>query len=217
MFEWRNLVFLTASRFIGESSSSSEGVSTCWIRGLKQPLSSLQIGTGWRWSPSGTLRPGTNPTTTTLTTSASPYKVSSLAVDHCLQWRSCSSLHSLCLITFGLVLVSNSKCLVLVLIWSWSQYSVVRSRPQHHLDSSRVPQLLRRLLRGPAGRQSAAEVRRSRGLVPFAPPFTVLLGAAAALRPRNQLLHRRDRRPPGLHRPAQEGGLPETAPTPYIS
>lgn len=29
VFEWRNLVFLTASRFIGESHSSLEGVSTC--------------------------------------------------------------------------------------------------------------------------------------------------------------------------------------------
>lgn len=40
VFEWRNLVFLTASRFIGESPSSLEGVSTCWTTGLKRPPSS---------------------------------------------------------------------------------------------------------------------------------------------------------------------------------
>lgn len=42
VFEWRNLVFLTAKRFIGESpyGFSSNGVSTRWTGGLKQPLPS---------------------------------------------------------------------------------------------------------------------------------------------------------------------------------
>lgn len=48
VFEWRNLVFLTASRFIGELPSSLEGVTTCWTRGLKQALSSLDTyGLEW--------------------------------------------------------------------------------------------------------------------------------------------------------------------------
>lgn len=38
VFEWKNLVFLIASRFIGELPSSLEGVSTCWTRDFRQAL-----------------------------------------------------------------------------------------------------------------------------------------------------------------------------------
>lgn len=74
-------------------------------------------------------------------------------------------------------------------------------------DVSRLSELLRRLLRGSACRQQPAQIWGPGRLVSVSPPVAVLLGYAAALLQRHQLLHWRKGRPHRLHRSAQEGGL----------
>lgn len=73
-------------------------------------------------------------------------------------------------------------------------------------DVSRLSELLRRLLGGPACCQQPAPIRGSGRLLSFSSPLAVLLGPAAALPQRHQLLHRGKGRPHRLHRSAQEGG-----------
>lgn len=74
-----------------------------------------------------------------------------------------------------------------------------------HKRLLRVSELLWRLFWGSSCCQRPPEVRRSGRLVSLSSSLPVLLGHAAALLQRNQRVHRRDRGPDRLPRPAQEG------------
>lgn len=74
-----------------------------------------------------------------------------------------------------------------------------------HKRLLRVSELLWRLFWGSSCCQRPPEVRRSGRLVSLSSSLSVLLGHAAALLQRNQRVHRRDRGPDRLPRPAQEG------------
>lgn len=89
----------------------------------------------------------------------------------------------------------------------YSSWTAPSTSPCSKLFFFRLSKLLRCLFGGSARCQRSPEVRGSRRLVSFSPTLTVLLGHAAALLQRHQLLHRRDGRQDRLHRPAQEGGL----------
>lgn len=135
--------------------------------------------------PCGTLKRGTNPTTTTSITSPFPFKVN-------LKYK-----HDVSVFCQGVVSVE-----VLFLVRGAEAMLEHRYNP----IVFRISELLWRVFRGAAGCQQTAEVWRSRRLLSFTSSLPVLLGHAAALLQRHQLLHGRDGGQDRLHRPAQEGG-----------